>query len=1058
MPAATGTLSRGAARRWLTRAAWTVALAAVAVPVAAQTPPEGRVIRHREQSAKRYDPFSAEELFKRIQVPPAPALPPAEALRTFQVAEGFRLECVAAEPLVVDPVFFEFDPDGRIWAIEFRGWMRDLEGSGEGDPLCRIVVLDDTDDDGIMDKSTVFLDGLVMPRTLSFVAGGVLVAEPPHLWYCRDLDGDLVCDSKERVGDYGKPGNPEHTDNALYHALDNWMYNAKSAVRHRFADGRLQAEPTAFRGQWGIAQDDHGRLFYNYESSALHADLVPADFIRRNPHLPGGGTAGVAAALNVNVAVDSAEVFPIRVTPGITLGGTELRPDGRLRTFTVACGPTIYRGDQYPPEFRGTAVIPEAAGNLVRLARLEGDGATLAATNVFGEREWLASTDERFRPVCSRTGPDGTVYLCDLYRGVIEHVIFMMPYLRNQILSRGLDTPIGLGRIYRIVYEGRPIGPRPRLSAASNAELVSALAHPNGWWRDTAQRLLVERRAVDVADKLRQLATTGPNPLGRIHALWTLAGIGRLDWATAAANLPATDPSLRAHAIRLAGVAPDRPPPQARLEAVAPLVADERPMVRLQMLVTLGDLAADPVVGADARRLMADILAARPDGLFAAAAISGLEDRELEMIEELVARRDSQAGWSAAHEGTAAALETLASCVVAAGDGPRLERLLAIAANRAEEDPWLTGAIAAGVAGSARGRARWPEPFTVAARPPLLDLLEHSADETLSRHAPRILRIVTWPGDTTPREVRPTLAPLSPEQEKRRTQGEAIYAVTCYSCHKGDGLGQRGQAPPLADSEWVNGPVEPLVKIALHGLRGPVTVRGEEWNLQMPGLGGSGVMTDARLAAVLTYTRRAWDNYGAPVEPAEVAEIRHRTSGRTTAWTVAELLDPSVAVAAPVDDPLAAYRDLLAGGDAERGRALFHGNRDIRCNACHVVGSSGGGFVGPELTAVGRRASAEQLLESIVEPSRVIAKGYETVVVETDDGRILSGTFVAEEDGQLVLAPPAGGRVSVALDEIAERSTAAVSSMPPMGQAFSPEQIADLVAYLVTLRGAESRP
>jgi putative heme-binding domain-containing protein len=217
-------------------------------------------------------------------------------------------------------------------------------------------------------------------------------------------------------------------------------------------------------------------------------------------------------------------------------------------------------------------------------------------------------------------------------------------------------------------------------------------------------------------------------------------------------------------------------------------------------------------------------------------------------------------------------------------------------------------------------------------------------------------------------------------------------------------------------------------------------------------------MTDARLAAVLTYIRRTWDNYGAPVEPAEVAEIRHRTAGRTTAWTVAELLDPSAAVAAPVDDPLEPYRGLLAGGDAERGRALFHGNRDIRCNACHVVGSSGGGFVGPELTAVGLRASAVQLLESIVEPSRVIAKGYETVVVETDDGRILSGTFVAEEDGQLVLAPPAGGRVSVALDEIAERSTAAVSSMPPMGQAFAPEQIADLVAYLVTLRGSEPRP
>jgi quinoprotein glucose dehydrogenase len=206
------------------------------------------------------------------------------------------------------------------------------------------------------------------------------------------------------------------------------------------------------------------------------------------------------------------------------------------------------------------------------------------------------------------------------------------------------------------------------------------------------------------------------------------------------------------------------------------------------------------------------------------------------------------------------------------------------------------------------------------------------------------------------------------------------------------------------------------------------------------------------------YIRRAWDNYGTPVDPTEIAEIRRQTAGRTTAWTVEELLDPSAAVAVPEEDPLAVYRGLLAGGDAERGRALFHGNRDIRCNACHVVGSSGGGFVGPELTAVGLRSTPEYLLESLVEPSRVIAKGYETVVVETDDGRIFSGTFVAERDGELVLAPPAGGQVRVALDTITERVTAAVSSMPPMGQAFPPEQIADLVAYLATLRGPDPKP
>jgi glucose/arabinose dehydrogenase len=234
--------------------------------------PEERRITHREQSLTRYQPFSADEMWKRIPIPPSPALSPEEALESFEVAPGFRVECVAAEPLVEDPVFFEFDPDGRIWVVEFQGWMRDIDGTGESDPICKVVVLEDRDGDTFMDKSTVFLDGLRMPRTVSFVKGGVLVAEPPNLWYCRDTDGDLVCDSKVRVGDWGIPGNPEHTDNGLMHGIDNWMYNAKSSLRHRFVDGELIADETIFRGQWCISQDDYGRLYYGYESSSLHAD------------------------------------------------------------------------------------------------------------------------------------------------------------------------------------------------------------------------------------------------------------------------------------------------------------------------------------------------------------------------------------------------------------------------------------------------------------------------------------------------------------------------------------------------------------------------------------------------------------------------------------------------------------------------------------------------------------------------------------------------------------------------------------------------------------------
>ncbi|MCK5923432.1 MAG: hypothetical protein KAG66_21030, partial [Methylococcales bacterium] len=207
--------------------------------------------------------------------------------------------------------------------------------------------------------------------------------------FCEDTDGDLKCDRKTKVADWGHAGNPEHTENGLMHAIDNWMYNAKSTERHQFVDGKLISEKTIFRGQWGMAMDDYGRLFYNYENSSLHADLLPAEYVTRNHHIGSRSSYG----LKPKVSARAQEVFPIRVTPGITLGGTELRPDGTLRTFTIACGPSIYRGSQFPPEYRGYAVTPEAAGNLVRLDRVFGDGAEIETRNAFHQTELLASTD-----------------------------------------------------------------------------------------------------------------------------------------------------------------------------------------------------------------------------------------------------------------------------------------------------------------------------------------------------------------------------------------------------------------------------------------------------------------------------------------------------------------------------------------------------------------------------------------------------------------------------------------------------------------------------------------
>ncbi|MEZ6153650.1 MAG: c-type cytochrome [Pirellulaceae bacterium] len=1017
-----------------------------------QAVPAERRITHREQSLSVYDPFSADEIFKHIEIPPSPALPPEEALKSFQVAPGFRIECVAAEPLVVDPVMFEFDADGRIWVVEMRGWMQDLQGSGEADPIGQVVVLEDTDGDSFMDRSTVFLDQLVMPRTVSFVDGGVLVAEPPNLWFCRDVDGDLKCDEKRLVGPYGQPGNPEHTDNGLMHALDNWMYNAKATVRHKFHDGKLTTDPTVFRGQWGVTQDDYGRLFYGYENSSLHCDLIPADYVERNAHAR-AGQRNYTAALNVSLTAEAHEVFPIRVNPGITLGGTELREDGTLRTFTIACGPSIYRGDQFPSEFYGGAIIPEAGGNLVRLNKLSGDGVHLAAHNAFEQRELVASTDERFRPVCSRTGPDGAVYICDLYRGIIEHVIFMMPYLRNQILSRGLETPIGMGRIYRIVHEERPLGPPPRMSGESSAQLVERLSHPNGWWRDTAQRLLVERQAVDAVPALRELARGGESDLGRVHALWTLEGLGQLDWLSIEAGLSASDARLRSTAIRLSERVVDAPSAQESFSRLQPLFDDERPMVQLQLLLTLagyttaGQATEVGEVAEFAEEQMAAILVAHPDPVFRAAAVSGLQGRELEMLRRLQASDR----WTGEHEDGCGAVDMLAMCVVHEAVPQRVEQLLELAALSAADKAWFSQAIVGGILASNLNRQRWPEPIELSTRPRLLSLLPESAEA--------LQRILTWPGDDTLRKQRPIPEPLTPVQEKRLVIGQEVYNATCYSCHKADGRGYPGLAPSLVESEWVNGSPEHLIRIVLHGLQGPVKVNGEEWNLQMPGLGDSPVLNDERMASVLTYARRAWGNYGSAIEPLQVAAERQATSQRTMPWTVDELLDtqqPLTSSTVAASDALERYRALLADGDAERGRILFHSNRALRCNACHIIGDQGGGFVGPNLSQVGKRSDREHLLESLVLPSAKIAQGFETLVVLTGDGHIVSGTLAADDGKTLVLAPPAGGTVEIAAADIEERIQSSVSSMPPVGETFTPQQIADLVAYLETLKADEA--
>lgn len=483
------------------------------------------------------------EVWKDMDVPPAPALSADDALKSFRIAPGFRLEIAAAEPLIEDPVTVNWDGDGRMWVVEMRGYMPNVDGKGEEElKNGRVSVLTDEDGDGRMDKSVVFLDGLIMPRTISLVKGGVLVAEPPTLWYCQDTDGDLKCDKKTKVLSYAKVGPVEHTDNALLPGMDNWLYSAKSSRRLRFVDGKIEETKSVGRGQWGMSMDNYGRLVYTTNSNYLHGDWTIC-------HSLGG---------KYKIGIGDKDVWSIRVNPGVNRGYTkgQLREDGRLARITGISGPGFYRAEQYPKEYQGGIFITEPCANVVTFFQVEDKVDSLSFKHQtyddpdWQKREFLASTDERFRPVSLATGPDGCMYVVDLYRGILQHKVYVTSFLRKQILERGLDKPVGLGRVYRIVHEatGRDSS-KPALENADSATLVKTLAHNNGWRRDTAQRLLVQRGAdADTASELRKQLSSD-NELARIHALWTLEGTGQLSVDDVEASLSADSTQVRIHAV-----------------------------------------------------------------------------------------------------------------------------------------------------------------------------------------------------------------------------------------------------------------------------------------------------------------------------------------------------------------------------------------------------------------------------------------------------------------------------------------------------------------------------
>jgi mono/diheme cytochrome c family protein/glucose/arabinose dehydrogenase len=821
-----------------------------------------------------------EEVTLKFKLPPAPVLSPEEALKTFKIEKGFRIELVACEPMIQSPIAISFDDQGRMFVVEMRGYMNDVNGAGEKDPSGRVSLLEDTKGTGRMDKATAFVDGLVMPRSVLAVNGGALIGESPNLFFYKDTKGTGVADVRTVVAtDYGtRGGQPEHMANTPTWAMDNRIWSAGYGTSFRLNAGTWQRGAGLGRGQYGLCQDDVGRLYYNYNSDLLRTDLLPAGAFARNPLLRD------VTSINSRVVTNQA-VFPIHPTPGVNRGydASTLRPDGTLAKATATCGAVVYRGDLFGPAFRGNAFIPEPAANVVkRIVLTEKDGVVTGEAAVPGQ-EFLASTDERFRPVQVVNGPDGAIYIVDMYRGIIQHQGFLTHYLIANIKDRKLEQPVNHGRIWRIVPEKATQVAAVKVPAGTAAR-VELLRHPSGWVRDTAQRLLVESGDAAAVPALRQvLKTPGPvQALARLHALWTLEGLNALDADTLRTAIKDADPQVRAAGVRLA--TPDLLP-----DLIA-LTGEQEVIVQAHLAIRLG-----AVTSPEADVALAKLLVAHGQNtLVREGALTGMRGKET-IIAKLVAAQATKVNAA----GASYIVEALATLVSQSGKVGPLEDMLNLAA--AVDNPAMRLAVVRGLDRGGRDSKAKPTKGTAASKvakllwlpaaPAAMAKLTTSLTDKEGAAALKGLNErVMWVGKAGAPKP-PVVAPLTPAQVASFERGRTIYNGLCAGCHQPHGYGLDGLAPPLVDSEWVLGKPDIVALIIMNGLGGPVKVSGRTWDLSMPPMAQ---LNDEDLAAVVTYVRREWEHTATPVDTKFVKTLRDQF-GTHASWSADELRPPTPA-------------------------------------------------------------------------------------------------------------------------------------------------------------------
>jgi putative membrane-bound dehydrogenase-like protein len=1065
-----------------------------------------------------------------LDFPSTPPVEPKDAAKTFHVLDGFEMQLIAAEPLVTDPVAITYDADGRAYVCEMNDYPytdKAAHKPSQENPtdahIGKVRLLTDTDGDGTFDKATVFADGLSWPTGAACWKGGIFVTATPDVWYLKDTNDDGVADVRQKVLTGFKKLNVQAVMNNPIWGLDHRIYIAGGSnggeIQRVPGSESVMPIPSDFKplpikrndfsfdpstgdvrlesggARFGNTFDDWGNRFLcNIRNPCQHV-VLPYRYLARNPYLV------VPSALND--CAEAGDQLPVyRTSPpepwrefrakrwvqeGSHLPKSELVGAG---VVTSSSGITVYRGDAYPKEYRDFAFVADVAGNLFYRMKLVPDGVTFKAVQVDGNKNFCTSDDLWFRPVNFVNAPDGCLHVCDMYREVIEHPWSIPDDIHTAVdLLRGRDR----GRIWRLVP--RTVVPpsggsgkaaaeagttkriTPKLSSASTQDLVALLDHPNAWHRETAQRLLFERKDKAAVEPLRELVKSGKTAQGRIAALWTLASFEVLratmiptlggplkqelvtlkmgDGTPAVKATEDSDANVREHALMILGASLANPwngqrkidskgfgdgsgTPGPWLDAWYAIQARcEDPSIRVRVCaVEASSVYSFGFGGSPIQHMIGMVLPKDGNDAWARRRVLGASQSSQftsMMLRRLVSRRRD----NAARIELDLIRETATIAVASKRTHDLADALVELGEPSATNSDSLIELAA--MIGNAMLRTGWTwrdAPF--------------KKDETtfFDVNLPQFMKKLE-------------LELLRRLEESHTSADQRIQCLTALASMRG----LEDMKPSLASSLQPTQPAE-LQLAALEALgsyREPAVADMliDAWPKMTPAL------RDKATTILLSRTDRIGKLLDAieakKITPAQLSVAAKATLGRQKTPALAERIAKLIGDGsssnrkAVIETYLTAMgikeRDLpspggaklapLLAGDVTRGSKVY----EMACMVCHKFADKGND-VGPHLGTI-KAWTAEQLVTNILDPNREVSPNFALYIVETNDGRTLAGLIASETAGNLTLKRADGGTDTVLRSEIKSLTSPGISLMPEgLEAAITPQQMADLIAYL----------